>query len=1024
MYRKLLILTILLTILLGLYSWSYGQVTYMRTPSLSPDGEHILFIYLDDIWQVDRQGGKARRLTVHLANETKPFWSPDGRYIAFSSDRYGNYDIFVMPAEGGVPERLTYHSSSDVISGWTPDSKRIIFYSNRDDRWTEIYSVAVDGGRVEKMGDDHGLNGRISNDGKYMAYTIGGSGWTRKGYEGSQNADIWYRELDERYPERLTSYEGTDMWPMWLNDDRTIYFVSERGGVLNIWKVDLANGTPEKITSHPKAVTYPSSSFDGRYITYTSDGKLWLLEVASGETRQVEFTVNSDIKRNDFSTLTIDGDIDELELSPDGKRLALVARGEIFVGDCEGGEVKNISKLPSREKDIFWSKDGDALFFQSNRDLYIDIYRYDCDSKVIEKLTDTEQRENLSRMSPDGRYLAYVTRAGLWLYDMEEEESELVVDTCGLQAVRWAPDNRWIAVSRIDDSRAGRNLWLYSLESGEFDKITFLPYWNYIIGWSADGSKIFFVSGEHWREIQVVNLVPARVEDDDEPEPEENDEAEETSDDDQEVDVKVVFEGIDRRTETIYEGKASITAIALSHGGDKIIFRGQHQGRQGIYLIDSDGSNRQELASGLEAQLFRWLPGDQEVVVLCNGTVKKLDIQRSDIQDIHIDGELKVDRAADFEEIFEEVWLGLYYDYYDSTFHGVDWKGVYDRYKALLREVMTKKELKILLNEMIGQLQSSHLGCHLTGSSYQPASHSPSQTSHLGLKFADDYEGPGIKIDQIVPYGPADKEGLQLEQGDYIMAIDDSIIYPQTNYLKFLEGKAGNKVKLMVADGPDIDDAESLSVEACDRRAIVDIYYDNWVARNEQYVDSVTNGNIGYVHIRRMFPAYLRKFKEDLFGKHYFKAGLILDVRNNGGGNIHNELMDILVREGYAYNTQRGIKPYMQPVERWDKPIVVLINQNSFSDAEVFPSLFREMKLGKIVGVTTGGGVIGTSKKRLIDGGTIRMPFVGWYNMDRDDLENMGIEPDVPVKNLPSDVIDDNDKELTKAIEVILDMVD
>lgn len=502
---------------------------FLRFPAFSPDGKQIAFSYMGDIWVAPAEGGNAIRLTVHPAHDIRPRFSPDGKWIAFNSNREGNYDIFLMPATGGRPKRLTYHSANDILGDWSPDGRWIVFSSNRDHRFAQIYLLEVETGYVRRLtSDETSLHSpTFSPDGRYIVFCRGGTSWWRKGYRGSANSEIWRLpitingdRITTGKPERLTYYEGNDWFPM-VSPDGTLYFVSDRTGVFNIWRMPLS-GTRDKgqwtgkakveqVTNHADRVLYPNLSRDGRFIVYEHDFSLWVVPTKGGKPKRLTIFAPSDEPQNRLQRLTLTSQATQFALSPDGKQVAFVVRGEIFVVNVErGGEAKRITDHPYRDFDIDWSPDGRKLAFISERDGNREVYIVDVRTRELRRLTNTpDAAESNPEWSPTGNYVAFVRgpfgRQLCWV-DVNTGEEKVVVEGPFIGEFAWSPDGRWICFNRRDPANNVTDLYIVPWNGGEPVNVTRMPYWNGSIVWTKDGKNIVFRSNRTDNNVDIYVL--------------------------------------------------------------------------------------------------------------------------------------------------------------------------------------------------------------------------------------------------------------------------------------------------------------------------------------------------------------------------------------------------------------------------------------------------------------------------------------------------------------------------------------
>jgi tricorn protease len=1014
---------------------------FLRYPAFSPDSKQIAFSYMGDIWVAPAEGGNAIRLTVHPAHDIRPRFSPDGKWIAFNSNREGNYDIFLMPAKGGRPKRLTYHSADDILGDWSPDGRWIVFSSNRDHRFAQIYLLEVETGYVRRLtSDETNLHSpTFSPDGRYIVFCRGGTSWWRKGYRGSANSEIWRLPITiegDRIatgkPERLTYYEGNDWFPM-VSPDGTLYFVSDRTGVFNIWRMPLigtrgeGRGTgeskAEQVTNHGDRVLYPNLSRDGKFIVYEHDFSLWVVPTKGGEPKRLTIFAPSDEPQNRLQRLALTSQATEFALSPDGKQIAFVVRGEIFVVNVEkGGEAKRITDHPYRDFDIDWSPDGKKLAFVSERDGNREVYIVDIRTRELKRLTNTpDAAESNPKWSPTGNYVAFIRgpfgRQLCWV-DVNTGEEKVVVEGPFIGEFAWSPDGRWICLNRSDPANNVTDLYIVPWNGGEPVNVTRMPYWNGSIVWTKDGKNIVFRSNRTDDNVDIYVLPLERPKEKlDEEEGESEKKPQERKEGEKKLpEVKIDFTDIHKRIRRLTATVFNEGSFAVSPDSKTVVFVATPVDQPEIWSVPLEGGSLTRLASGVSASQLQFSPDGNRIYFLSTGgTIRYLTRPAGSLGSVNFTARLTVDRVVELQHMFDEGWRLLKEQFYDEKMHGVDWDAMREKYRPLIEHVAAKEDFYALVSMMLGELNASHLG--ISG----PTVSGP-ETAYLGVWFDPEHRGPGVKISAVLKNSPADRDESRLNVGEFILAIDGVEVSNNEQIWDALADKAGRVVELLVNDKPTKEGARTVKIKPINRGQWSNLLYEDWVEKRKRMVDEWSNGRIGYIHIQAMSQSELRKFEREFYaevvGK---KEALIIDVRFNGGGRIHDELLSILKRRLYALEQYRGTPPFTQPFQVWQKPTVVLINEFSASDAEIFPKAFRDLGLGKLVGVPTYGGVIGTYNVTLIDGTTFfRVPVTGWRTLDGVNLENYGVKPDILVEHSPEDNFNENDLQLKMAVELLL----
>ena len=1038
----------LLSLVLAAASGSAAAaVLSARMPAPSPDGSSIAFCYMGDIWIVDAEGGVARRLTVHEADDSFPSWSPNGSLIAFSSDRHGNTDVYVVPPAGGEPRRLTLHDSWDEVQGWTRDGAGVLFNSRRDTLEYELFEVGLEGGMPRRVIRDRANNPAVSPDGRWIAYVRGRTPWWRKHYRGSASRDIWIRAADGGPSHLIVDWRGDDDNPMWAADGRTLYFTSEReDGEANVWRLPgvIAEPTesvllhtdiePERVTSHTEdGVQFARISADGSLIVYECDAKLWALDLPGGEPREVVVEAPSDDKWNDHLRMTLSSGLQDFALSPDETEIALVVRGEVFVGSFEDGEiddVRRVTETPAREKDVEWL-DGESLLFSSDREGNYDIYlarsaeedRERLSEALLyrdERLTDSPEDEFGAFVSPDGGTVAYfVGDRFLWTMKPDGTDAARLLPDAEVLHARWSPDGRWIAYSRTTMGHK-EDIFIVPAGGGDDINVTLHPNDDFQPQWSDDGKRLSYASrtDEGQYMLKYVWLTREDYWKTDDERERDREEFEETPPESVEVEVVIDFEDLNDRARTVMTMRGFYDFYAATPSGHHYAFRSGSLGRDNLWIVDWRGNRLTQVSEGgSDPRELVWDAEGATCYYIDGGRLRSVSI---DPEEGSLTGRgspgfsaaMTVDVFAERRQMFNEAWRLLLNGFYDPELHGVDWLAVRERYEPLAAAAYTEEEFRMVVREMLGELSASHLGIYKWGGGGV-------NTGNLGIRHDESYGGPGALVRYVVPDGPADRVGI--EPGEYIVAIDGAPLESGSNYYGHLADTAGEEILLTIAASPSGRSTRDVRIRPVGGGTISRLVYEEWVRRNRRRVEEASDGRLGYIHIPGMGSGNLLEFEEDLFAQGLGKDGLLIDIRGNGGGSVHDQILRYLDRTWYGYETTRTRPPAYNPLELWANPLVLLIDESCYSDAEIFPMGWKALELGPVVGTPTFGAVIGTNDVRLIDGTGFRVPGSGWFDMEGRNLENWGIEPDIRVDSVPEEAAAGRDVQLEAAIEVLLE---
>ena len=1054
-------------LLIASAAYADGEAVLPRYPAPSPDGSTIAFSYQGDIWTVPAAGGRATRLTVHAAYDYMPRWSPDGSEIAFSSDRFGNDDVYVIPAAGGAAERLTYMSVDDTVCGWTHDGSAVLFSSRRlwsAHRVPVIYSVPRTGGNPVPYMEEYGNEATVSPDGSMLAFSTGYRAyWWRRNYRGAGDNDIlvWNRGSGEF--RQLTEHDGNDAWPMWNADGSALFYVTDEGGSDDVWTVDLASGEKRQITSHGDRVRYPAISADGSMIAYELGSDVYTVRTDGSEPARLEIVAPSDSKFNSVERMTMSSGADEMEPSPCNEEIALVIRGEIYVMREKGGDANRVTDNPARDYDIVWKPDGSGLVFASDREGNYDLYfveSADPEEKQlsralafkITRLTDDPADETNARFNPDGTKLAYIRGvADIRIIDWESKEDTLLQAGWSDPDFAWSPDGRWLAYTR-DDEQFNTDVWIIPAAGGETVNVSMHPDADYDPVWSPDGRKLAFISkksgGRNDADNTDVYMVFLQKADDEktaedweleeeakkapkpEPKKEEGESAEgeeKEAEEEPKLEVKIDFEDIHLRIRGVTSQIGNKGGIAFSPDSKTIAFTSNNTGDWDLWAIQWDGSEMKQLTQGgTFPGALRWSKDGSKIYFLRRGgMVQSVAAQGGPPTGHGFSAGLTVDHPAERAQKYEEAWRVLNARFYDPEFHGADWNAAREKFRPWALAAVETRDFNDMVNLMFGQLDASHMGIR------GPASGGPNDnTGFLGLAFDAEHTGPGLKIASVMKGAPCDLIASKVEPGEYILAIDGEPVSMAVNINPLLVDTVGKKVALTVAAAPDAEETRRVIVRPTSYGAIQQLLYERFVDERRAIADELGGGKIGYLHVQVMGQPSLERFERELFSVADGKDAIIIDVRNNGGGWTTDMMLAMLQVKPHAYTIPRnGPRGYpvseRLPLYAWWKPVVVMCNEYSYSNAEIFSWAIKVLKRGLVIGQQTNGAVISTGAAGLIDGSYVRVPGRGWYVYGTDiDQERNGCPPDIVVEVQPGDEAAGVDRQLERAVQELLKQIE
>jgi tricorn protease len=1056
----------------------------------------IVFSYLGDIWTADENGQNVQRLTVNRARDVYGRFSPDGKWIAFSSERNGNLDVYVIPSGGGNAKQLTTHSADDTVLGWSSDSRAVLFSSNRgEDFMPQLYLVSTEGGMPWKAGTDMGVQASYSPDGQRLAYNQKSQVYWRKYYRGSYQSDIMVMDVAAKKFTQLTDFDGLDSWPMWGHDG-FIYFVSDRdgNGLTNIWRVSDNGGKADRVTTFKAGdVRWPAISSDGRVIMFEHDFGIWKLDVNSRKATPITLNIDAETQENMTEMQSFNSEADDYDLAPSSRRIAFSIHGEIFTAPVDEGDLKQVTDGAARDRGVAYSPDGKWISYISDQSGREELYVVPIDgSAPAQQVTDIDALKFGYNWSPDSKEIVFAASDNNLRKLTVATKQVAVLDTShygGFGEPVWSPDGKWIAYSKADASRTN-DIYVIAASGQEKEphKITFDSNNDGNPHFGPDGRKLFFqrieptTGGAAPNSSQIYSVWLERQERD--PDDAEEREAEAPQQPPAEGgeagqagpavrrgppanrpprDIKMDWDGMKRRTRQITRMPFPIFNYTITPDSRTLVFvTSEPAGIASvpvIYSIQDDGRRLSRITAGQPPSegadggpgggggfgggvgdlhvsrdgrtlFFRErdaiysvplpppAPAGAAAAAASAATAAAGPTPERGRRRINFNVRVRINRPSEWAEMFDDGWRTMKYRFYDPKMHGMDWDAARAKYRPLVDFVGDRQELLNIINEMIGELNASH-----TGAAPPPRGPGGSgvATSHLGIELEPDTAAGRYRVTHVYEDGPADKDWVRVKTGDYLIAINGKPVKAGDNYWQLLNERLNRKVNVTFNSKPSEEGAWNTRIEAISTNAYSQLRYERWVNERRKKVDELSGGRIGYLHIQAMNPPSLRKFEKEI-REYRNKEALVIDQRWNGGGNIEQELLAILVQRQYQVWQPRGTEATGRPFAGFFGPKVVLQNWRSASNAEMFPAGFRALGLGKVIGTPTMGAVIGTGSYSLIDGSTVRTPGVGVFLADtkHTNMENYGVQPDLLVDNKPEDTLSGRDRQLEAAVEELM----
>jgi len=1084
MNKKIILSCIVL--LSGLFVTAENPL-WMRYPAISPDGTQVAFSYQGDIYKVSVVGGQATRLTTNDAYESNPIWSPDGQKIAFVSDRFNfNKDIFVMPSSGGTAKRLTTHTATEKPYAFTIDGKFVVFSSHYQDpvqsalfptaMLSELYKVPVEGGRIEMILASPTEKISFNKTGSKFLYQDlkGFENTWRKHHTSSVTRDILEYDMKTGSHRKLIDRPGEDTDPLYSPDGNTFCFLSEKSGSYNVFEASISNPQNLKqLTSFSgNPVRFLSIAANGT-LCFGYDGEIYTLKKGADKAQKLSVTITNDLENKQEKKMSFSSGATSAVNSPDGKQVALIVRGEVFVTSTGYNTTKQITKTVAQEADVDFGADNRSLIYSSYRDGYWNIYQAkiarkddpnfpnatSIEEEVLIKNDKSEKQH--PKFSPDGKEVAFVQdRAKLMVYNLENKKLRQITDgsfqheSNGEMTFDWSPNGKWFTLEYVSNSHAPySNIGIVSSagDSEVFD-ITQSGYTNQKPRWVMDGNAILFNSEQYgmrnhasWGSMEDVMMVfinreaynkykmskeefelftdaekeAKKVEDEAKKKAEEaNKDKAENKDkkktEEKPKDLVVELSGIDERIVRLTPNSSRLGDAIINKEGTKLYYLAAFEEGYDMWVIDLKERSTKLLSKLNGATASISTDKEQKNLFILNGRkMQKMEVSSEKFTSIDFKADMKMDLAQEREAMFNTVYREEKERFYSKNMHGVDWEKLTNSYRKFLPYINNNYDFSEMLSEMLGELNVSH-----TGSGYRPSS-GDDKTAELGLFVSRNDKG--LTVDEVLINGPFDTFRSKVKAGDIIEKIDGAEILPDMDYYPMLEGKAGKNTLISVyspVSGHRWDEV----VKPVTAGTLDDLLYNRWIKQRQSDVERLSNGRLGYVHIPSMGDESFRKVYADALGKYYKKEGMIIDIRYNGGGRLHEDIETFFTGKQYLMQEIRGKDYCEMPSRRWNKPSVMMITEADYSNAHGTPWVYKTMKIGKLVGMPVPGTMTSVNWVTLQDPALyFGIPVVGYRTAEGTYLENSQLEPDVKAPLDLTKAVAGEDTQLEAAVKTLLE---
>ncbi len=1046
---------------------------WMRFPAISPDGKTVAYSYKGDIWTVPANGGQARQITTNPAYDAYPVWSPDSKQIAFASSREGSMDIYVVGRDGGSPRRVTTDSGDEYPMAWRNDSTILLKASIMPKAtsiifadFPQVYEVSANGGRMRLFSDIPMEDISVGKDGALLYHDKKGyEDPFRKHHQSPICRDIWlYKGGDYT---KLTDFGGEDRTPVWGGDANTYYYLSEEDGTFNVYKRHIGEAAKTQLTHYKgNPVRFLTRAADGT-LCYGYDGAIYTLKEGSQPVR-LNVSMVADDGTDKLQRQVLRSGATEFTVSPDGKEVAFVVHGDVYVTSIDYTTTKRITDTPEQERNVKFSPDGRSLVYASERGGLWQIYQTSIVNKDEKQFTYATQikEEQLVKSSkvdmqpaysPDGKTVAYIEdRGALMAVDVKTKAVRQLMDgkfqysySDGDLWFEWSPDSKWLLSNYIGNGGwNNRDIALVPADGSQ--KLTNLTNSGYndsngrwVLGgkamlfmsdragyrshgsWGAeDDAYIMFFDLDAYERFRMGKEERALYDEAHKKEKADTTKkkkplikwpksskkkAEADKKKDEAKALKFDLANCRDRVVRLTVNSSHMADAILSPGGDTLYYQARFEGGYDLWKHDLV-ENKTEIVMksvgyGLEAD-----KGFKHLYVYNNG-IKQIDIAKNSQKNIDFEANFNYRPYEERAYIFNHVWQQVKDKFYDPKIHGVDWEGYKQTYAKFLPYINNGYDFRDMLSEMLGELNGSH-----TGARYYPDG-ATLKTAALGLFFDNSYEGDGLKVEEVIDRGPFAVRNTGVKKGCVIEAIDGQKILKGADYTSLLDGKAGKMTRVSVFD-PSKKKRFDVVVRAISRSAQSDLLYRRWVDRNRKMVDSLSNGTIGYVHVKAMDSESFRTvFSELLSDSMRMKKAVIVDERHNGGGWLHDDLCTLLSGKQYAKFVAHGKYIGYDPWNKWVKPSCVMICEDDYSNGHGFPAVYKTLGIGKLVGAPVAGTMTAVWWERMMNGMVFGIPQVGNQGMDGTYFENKELKPDIEVYNTPSDYETGNDRQLKAAVE-------
>lgn len=1069
--RQLLLSAFILCMSIGVKA--ENTPLWLRYSAISPDGSEIAFTYKGDIYKVSSSGGRAKQLTTHPAHDTRPVWSLDGKQIAFGSNREGAFDLHIMSAEGGEPTRLTNHSGGGMPITFI-DNDHILFQSSRmadaaDGTFpvfAQIYKINVKGGRPTQFSSLIMEDISVHPTEKKVLYhdNKGYEDKWRKHHESSITRDVWLHDFSGKPSyTKLTTYRGENRNPVWAPNGTSFYYLSEEDGASNVYKRNLDGSGKKQLTkleNHP--VRFLTASNTGK-LCFGYDGEIYTLNEGE-QPKKVNIEIITDKIEKDVIHRSFSSGATQMAVSPDGDEIAFIVRGDVFVTSVEYGTTRRITNTPEQERNVSFSPDGRSILYSAERNGIWNVYRTKLTRKEDkqflyaqefeeEQITKSDIASFQPLFSPDGKEVAYLEdRTTIRVINLKSKKIRTVLKgdfnysySDGDLWYEWSPDSKWIltkyigiggwnnvdvALVKADGSGELTNLTEsgYTDTAGSFVQDGKAMLWfSDRAGYRSHGSwgahmdvYIMFFDREAYDKFRMTKeelAIHKELNKEDKDEEKEDDKKDKKKDKKKEEKVKPLTFEFENRKELVIRltpNSSSIADAYLNKEGDKLYYLTRFEKGYDLWLRDLKDQSTRILVKDAGAGRLHPDKEGKNLYMLSGGQFKKIDIASGKVTPITMSAKFDYRPAQEREYIFNHAWQQVKDKFYVTDLHGVDWDMYKKAYSRFLPHINNNFDFQNMLSELLGELNASHTGARYSaGGPSRP-------TAALGAFYDPTHKGDGLKIKEVINMGPLSGSSSKFKEGSIILEIDGKPIKEGEDYAPLLEGKVNTRT-LITYKPNGSGKSEEVWVKPISYGAQSQLLYKRWVDQRKEMVDKLSDGRIGYVHVRGMDSNSFREVYSELLGKYRNREAVVIDTRYNGGGWLHDDLATLLSGKEYQQFTPRGQYVGSDPFNKWLKPSIVVMNESNYSNAHGFPWLYKELGIGKLVGAPVQGTMTAVWWETQIDPSIVfGIPQVTVQDMEGNHLENLELFPDIEVYNDPISTLEGKDLQIERAVQELL----